>query len=792
MVIGITKYYHNDVILFRNKYKDGYMNSKDISKIIEKNLCEGNVLYIENDKVQSIFSDFNKVVSKLKRGIENFADYNNLIEKAEKDKEKGILQWMLDEDNKYCVMQDSIKEKGEKKKALFLTSKGTYQTKYLTFYEQLSFKYTAKFFARELTKRFNNSFPNTRIDKILAVTVSSQLLAIEIVKLLGNPKDDLIKLQSYYSFENEKPYDKIAEGKNILIVNDVISTGSLIERLITGIKSKNSSVAGILTIADTRQKNDGGATNESSIFFGDMENKIISIVASQKNGDFSIEKYKEKPSGTENYPVKRINPILNSIVTLNTEHTEKEKILYDKPEDFFDQGQIDNNILQIGHFKQSSLSHTSFFTDMWALLEGDNGKKLLEMCKEKMDEKLKIFQKEKSKPIFIFYPAHSAIEQISDDKYHDIFKTDEANIIGLQRYEVPMGWRFVFPPRRFNNVIRGQQVLIVDSGTLSGQSLVQLIDAISIYEVSRIDVLIIIGRIDDFQREFYSRLQKLKAKRKIDKYDSEEDKKRETIADLNIFFGTNLHILSYQTQEMCPMCREIKLLEKYIKDYGDKIPQEAKEYIKDRLIEIKLQDNDSRNTSEYIPKIKGTDKRDFKEIFMMRDELGKLDGHRFYEDYFSDLEKLCGNYTGNLMNIKNREHLFSTNENNKNDLRKFEQILICLMHEPRLISTIKDLMIDLFNILTRIVDYIINKDKDKDKLNYEWSKYAILKVYYALFENKLKFFEYSNIQLLFDFCREDKDCLNYLSFLLWEPSGVKDPKRKVIDEFSKELYDLNI
>jgi len=789
--IGVNSKYDDEIFTYLLLNPS---DSKDISKFDEKNLCEGNVLFIENDRVQSIFSNFNQVVNKLKRGIENFADYNNLIEKASTDKEKGILQWMLDENNKYCVMQDSIKENGIKKKSLFLTSKGTYQTKYLTFYEQLSFKYTAKFFARELTERFNNAFPNVKIDKILAVTVSSQLLAIEIIKLLGKPKDDLIKLQSYYSFENEKPYDEITSEKNILIVNDVISTGSLIKRLITGIENKKSNVVGILTIADTRQYDgvDKEKEYQSEPFSKDTENKIISIVASKDNKNFEIAKWKEKPKGKESYPVKRINPILNSIVTLNTEHTEKEKILYDNPEDFFDKAEIDENIFQIGHFKQSSLSHTSFFTDVRALFEGDNGKKLLEMCKAKMDEKLNVFQKEKSKPIFIFYPAHSAIEQVNDDTYHDIFKTDEANIIGLQRYEVPMGWRFVFPPRRFNNVIRGQQVLIVDSGTLSGQSLVQLIDAVSIYEVSRIDVLIIIGRIDDFQREFYSRLQTLKDKRKNDRFDNEEDKNRKTIADLNIFFGTNLHILSYQTQEMCPMCREIKLLEKYKKDYEDKIPQEAKNYIECRLNEIKLQDNGDRKSSEYIPKIKGTDKYDFKEIFIVRDELGKLDGHRFYEDYFNDLENLCGNYTINLLNKNNDEHLFSTNTDNKTDLKKFEQILICLMHEPRLISTIKDLMIDLFDILKSIIDHIIESSNEKDNLNYDWSKYALLRIYYEMTSDK-KFYTPDIFEKVFLFCDNDPDALNYTSFLLAREMYKMEleTKRKHYYHISEILTRLN-
>jgi len=764
-----------------------FNGEKSFDKSVFKNdyLCEGNVISQYQDRAISIFSNF-----------------QDLIFEAKKARENTILGW---------INNDVIKDGGRptekhNEKRLFLTSKGTYQTKYLSFYDTLNFKYSAQFFAKFLLDKYIDTFNADKeflkFDKILAVTVSSQLLAIEIRNLIkdedtysflrkgGSDKNecskdlticpDLIKLSSYFSFEEEKPFRDIEKNQRILIVNDVISTGSLIDRLYKGIEKRESIITGILSIVDTRKKGDG----YSYFFDNEVENKIISIISSEQNTDFIIEKFKYKPQGTETYKIKRINPILNSIVTLNSKHTEKNKILFENPKEFIDL--VSPDIFQIGHFKQSLLSCSSYFTDMFALLRENKGIELLERCKIEMDKRLD----EACKPFFVFHPVHSGIEQISEDTYNKVFRTNKANIIGLQRYQTPLGWRFVFPPKRFNDVLKRQPILITDSGTLSGQSLIQLIDAVSIYEVSRIDVLIIIGRLDDFQREFYSRLQTIKVKTKID--NELNDKNREVIVPLNIFFGTNLHIPSYQTEEMCPFCKETLFLNKCLNDYKDSIPQEARSYIEKRKIEIEKQENGKKITPEYIPKDIITEKWDFKNIFLMRDELGKIDGYRFYEDYFSRndnneeerLDDLCNRYPNegwvNLLNSENKE-----------DLRKIEQVLICILHEPYLISTIRDLLVNLFDILKSIAYKLVKTAEIIPKLNYVWNKYAILRIYYALYNENLDFFEYSNIQLIFDFCEEDKDCLNYLSFLLWEPSELKKQKRETIDEFSKDLYETD-
>ena len=755
-----------------------FNSDKSLDKSLFRNeyLCEGNVISKYQDRAISIFSNF-----------------NDLIRKARIARENIILEWVKND-----IMKDGEKPtKKHNEKRLFLTSKGTFQTKYLSFYDTLNFKYSAKFFARFLLDKYIDSFnvhkELIKFDQILAVTVSSQLLAIEIRNLIK--EDDsysflrinnsaeiditdcpsLIKLSSYFSFEEEKPFKDIKEGQRILIVNDVISTGSLIERLIKGIEKKDAKITSVLAIADTRKRDVDKSIEYPSIFFDeigriDIENKIISIISSEQNPYFIIEKFKYKPQGAEKYKIKRINPILNSIVTLNSKHTEKNKILFENSKGFFDT--VNPDIFQIGHFKQSLLSCSSYFTDMYALLRNGDGIKLLELCKDEIVNKTG----EQYSPFFIFHPVHSGIEQISEETYNKIFGTNKANIVGLQRYQTPLGWRFIFPPKRFNDILKGQPILITDSGTLSGQSLIQLIDAVSIYEVSRIDVLIIIGRLDDFQREFYSRLQTIKVKTKID--NNKIDKNKEVIVPLNIFFGTNLHIPSYQTEDMCPFCKELFKLNEY--KHKDFITKEVKNYIEKREEEIKTQKNGEKHTPKYIPTDRTTEVPDFKNIFLMRDELGKIDGYRFYEDYFSRNDDSEEERLDDLSNrYPNEEWTNLFYLRNKEDLKKFEQVLICILHEPNLVATIKDLLLNLFVILKNIIYKLINNYNSVSELNYNWSYYALLRVYHILCD-KNDFFSISNFELVFSFCEKDDNALNYFSFVIWESYYFNDDLKEYI------------
>ncbi|MBS4067285.1 MAG: hypothetical protein KGZ62_01645 [Sulfurimonas sp.] len=846
--IGIRK---KEDEIWLTKIFFGKISTINIDNIEDKWICEGNVISIYDDFVYSVFKDF-----------------NDLMVKFTEAKLKFTENWLI------TTIEDGTKPKAGKLPYVFLTSKGSYQQQYISLYETLHFKYLANYFAKLLLdiyiensiKHFNeknetkfydlneslkSDFLETlRFDKLIVVTVSSQLIGVAIRNLIKNNDDyeflrnkkyqeinqkwqhenegktlkarikdcpEIIRLSSYFTFDTEKPFENIEKGNEIIIVNDVISTGSLIQRLIDGIIFKKAKISAVLTIADCRDKNADLSKEHQSIFFtADIENTLVSIVSSLKNSDFVLKKQILKPKGI--FDIKRINPILNAVVELKSEHSEKTRILFEKPEDILSTSIFQNNIFQIGHFKQN-LSHNAYFTDMGRLFYEENGKALLMKLKEKIEldprslmvtdydmiknnlnnatnsikslltfkylalnnpklnaittsieDLLKDIDNERLdntsnsisyKPDFIFHPVFSGIEEVTDETFHEVFGTNLDNIISLQRYETKNGWRFPFPAKRFNKITQGQHILIIDSGALSGHSLVQLVDSISFLEVGRIDVLTIISRIDDFQREFYSRLKSIKVKNL--KNNNESDK-RETNVNLNLLFGINLNIPPYISEDVCPYCKEIKLLDSYLKNFETKLlPNETKEYIKERkLNEIMFIKDPSKSIfPTYIPVLKDTKLPDYPNLFLMRDKLGKIDSYRFYHDYFPEFDEMCDDAS--------EIGIF----NNPKELKSFEQILICLLHEPFLYGILKDLLVNVHYIAKNIIKEIVfDQSHKKEELFYEWTNYSLIRLAYLFNSDNVLDINYiykpDSFEALFDFVQDNEQGLNYLSFLIAE------------------------
>lgn len=860
--IGIRK---QEDEIWLTKIFFGKITTVNIDNIEDKWICEGNVISIYDDFVYSVFTDF-----------------NDLIVKFTESKLRFTESWLM------TTVEDGTKPKEGKLPFVFLTSKGSYQQQYISLYETLHFKYLANYFAKFLLdihiensiKHFNerneikfidlnesvkSDFLETlRFDKLIVVTVSSQLIGVAIRNLIKNNDDyaflrnrkyqennqkwqhehegeilkarikdcpEIIRLSSYFSFDTEKPFENIEKGNDILIVNDVISTGSLIQRLIDGIIFKKANISAVLTIADCRDKDADLSKEHQSIFFtADIENTLVSILSSIKSADFVLKKQIAKPKGI--YEIKRINPILNAVVELKSEHSEKTRILFERPEDILNTSIFQNDIFQIGHFKQN-LSHNGYFTDMGRLFYEENGKALLMKLKEKIEldptslmvtdydtiknnlnnatnsikslltfkhlainnpklntiaisieDLLKDIDNERLdnpsnsisyKPDFIFHPVFSGIEEVSDETFHEVFGTKLDNIISLQRYETKNGWRFPFPAKRFNKITQGQHVLIIDSGALSGHSLVQLVDSISFLEVGRIDVLTIICRIDDFQREFYSRLKSIRVKNL--KNNNESDK-RESIVNLNLLFGINLNIPPYISEDVCPYCKEIKLLNSYLKNFEKKVlPHETMEYIKERKQNEIMLIKDPSNSifPTYIPILKDSKFPDYPSLFLMRDKLGKVDSYRFYHDYFPEFDKLCDD--------SSELGIF----NSPKELKYFEQILICLLHEPLLYGILKDLLVNVHYIAKNIINEIVfTQSHKKEELFYQWTNYSLIKLAYLFNSgNALDTYYIYNpdsFEALFDFAKDDEQGLNYLSFLISEEyHGLKEKSKENVN-----------
>lgn len=818
----------------------------DISQLMTKKLLNnkslgGSVFADNNNFKYAIFTTSLELVEKFKEARQNAII--KLINALITDGSKPIADF---------------KKKGIKEHFIFQASKGSFQTKYLSLYETLHNKYLAKYLAKKLLDKYIAKIKDKpNFNKIITVTVSSQLIGVAIRDLikeepeyhfLKTGKDDtmescpsLIMLSSYYSFEDEKPFTKIKADDNVLIVNDVISTGSLVHKLLQKIRKKNAIVTGVMSIADCRIQKMHDDEEDDCEFELLKDEPLFTLVGYPKENDIEIRKYKKKEFAIKalnkdcgknlvesNIDVKRINPLLNTVVELSDEYAEKQRILFENPKELLPTDEKELKLYQdkffkIGHFEQN-ISHNGYLTNMKTLFSNDEGLRIIKEIKHKIDSEYqtklynrniddatKLFsiislagqienveianaistemrqvldtlinepskphsKKYSYKPDFIFYPIFSGIENFSHDQFHEVFNTDYENIIGLQRFDTDKGWRFPFPPKRFNNITKGKHILIFDSGALTGESLVQMIDSVSFLDVARIDVISVVGRIEDYNREFFSRIKSLKVKTLHDEYFDESierfEHKQEIVrnkvsfANLNIIFGINFHIPVFSSKSSCPFCEELSELYSFQDISKPLFPPATKSYIEKRIKEIgriDLNHEPNSPTPEYIPYEKLYEDDETKEerkqydivsIFLMRDKLGKIDSYRFYKEYYKPFdEDIIKHLDGNIYE-------------KKDVLKQIELILICILHEPKLFKVHKDLLVNIHDKCEEIILDIIFDDATLEKLNFKWSKYSIVRLFLLYFRKAL--IDQKEFERLFVFIGDDEDSLNYLSFV---------------------------
>lgn len=717
-----------------------------------------------------------------------------------------------------------------KEETVFLTSNGGFQFSYISLYEILNDKYVARYFAKslldkfcfEITKRIaDGEKPESyQFDKIVTVTVSSQLIGIALRDLIDKEPSysffkksskqaaskvqspELIMLSSYYSFDKEKPFSQIQEGENILILNDVISTGKLLDTIFQRINDdRKAIVTSVFSIVDTRIPDellDNKPYKEiESYYFKEAEQNFFSL-ANYKDG-ILIKKFDGPYNGAAK-PA-RINPLLNTIISMDSSHSEEDRVLFKTP-DFINDTNIDSEYLKIGHYHQN-LSHIGYLTDVRKLFASPKGGIILssiqkfiahsefsiseaaqidiiesQLAKIKSshdntktlalfssvesqlnDIKLVLSEREKKKhfrPDFIFYPIFSGIEVMGQTLLSEIFGTNPDNIIGLQRYSTPKGWRFPFPPKRYNKLSKNKTILILDSGSLSGESLVQLIDGISFLDVKEIYMLSVVTRIDDFNREFYSRLRTLKVKRLRDNKHEINTKQTESIVPLQILFGIKLNIPVYP-KTSCPFCSEINSLSNIGFNTHHNTPNsDIQFYIQKRIDLLKVQDvsKSSISSCTYLPTIRSTDKKvDTKELFIVRDLIGKVDNYRFYSRNAEYFEKISDE-------INKNPEWFKIPAIQK----ELELILGCLAHESTLFELVDNLLNNISYYLKLYLKKLLCKEIQASNLFYDWENQTLIRLMFLILDKEC--FELKMFEKILDFDTDENKSLP--QYILWD------------------------
>lgn len=570
-----------------------------------------------------------------------------------------------------------------KPNTVFLASNGTYLSEYISFNEKLHILSYRRMIACYFIFCLFNKRDEREVlslNKILSVTLSSQLIGNEVKEILNAIDErinvELIALSNYYNFQNEERFNDIKRNNNVIIVSDVISTGSLTHNLIKAVEKQNAKPVACISIINLGNNDVAFKKNVPIISLAESSVKIVDGL---KVGTL----------------IEWINPVLNVPVSMPKSKS-KENVLFEK-EDFLEF--IDEEYLIIGNLKNESV-YFNYFLQTSELLKNDlkNNffllKNLFSRLKDKkkkqqineidliqkgisiisksgvnprLKEQLETLNKIVSKiskkhesELFneynadlVFYPFLSDINIIEDDIRPFIdsaLNTNSPVIFPIPRIMTPRGWRFSFPPKFLNIVTsrKSMSALIIDDGSCTGATIMQMIDSISFLSLKSIDVLSIFGRLEDFQKELFSRIKSIDIK--------------ESVVPINIYFGTHFNIPIHNSSES-PFhleLREIKELEKHLNQY---ISPEFERYLNERKEFVSnIQYPKVQYGKSYIDPAVSR-----KKLFELRDFLGRYDSYRLFSD---DIP---------LSNINN---LIS-------DRDAIYRLLIVLNLEPNLYHTVK-------------------------------------------------------------------------------------------------------
>ncbi|RKR80401.1 hypothetical protein BDD43_0506 [Mucilaginibacter gracilis] len=316
---------------------------------------------------------------------------------------------------------------------------------------------------------------------------------------------------------------------------------------------------------------------------------------------------------------------------------------------------------------------------------------------------------------FIFYPVFSGIEHLHKIDFQELFGVKYSNIIPLQRFDTNKGWRFIIPQKSYNERLKGKNAIVVDMGSFTGDSIIQMVDALSVFELNKITVISLIGRLEDFDREFFSKVQELKVKLlQSPEGTASVHKDEEKLAPLKIYFGVNLHIPPASSSKICEHCQEITLLNRYRQiEIFNKTP--AIKYIEERLrvLELKHFSEIELQCPPYMPKTRGG-AFDVETFFSVRNHLGKIDGYRFYTDYYTFFDDLKEGTEGF------NEHI--------------EAIIAVSLHEKHLWKTINNQLPDVKEKIRVYIDHIMSQKLALRQLHYNWDVVSLLKCYFLVNE----------------------------------------------------------
>lgn len=707
----------------------GVYDDYDIKKL-------DNLLYTEYSLAKSDFNEPNNleghIISFDTYGnvISNFPDKYNLI--SDFKKEEDILIG-LNIKNLLGEKEGIVKDNGED---LYLCNGNYYQKEYVEINNIISSKNELEKVTSLFYKKLESKVGNINNFKFISITSTSNKILQSFVDLKLINNDNFWAYDNYHSFVLDMNSKNINSNLDFILICDVISTGFLTKLLDKKLKDLGSNLKYIGVLVSVVDKSFRIKEN----YLDSFSSKLISLY------DYRIEKYelKEIKEDFNNKNIIRINPFTNIPIRLSFQETNyNDSILFhttieynpDKNIIYFKNEFLDSVLsenIKVGYYKFNNLIHPYFF-DTKSILD-NLSVNLIKKAFIKINKTNLEYEK-----IGVFYPRNSGIKS-------DIFFTNLKTAIGndnLEEVEIDRinsneGWRFPHNSKYLSSKVDGNLCLIIDDGTSTGDSLMQMIDEISFFNAKEIILLCFIGRLPDHKREFFSRVSSIKVK-------------NGTPINLSIFFATHWHIPTYYLDSN-PIIDETIWLKELINIQNT--PYNISKIAKRILKAIEPQ-KDNFKDYRYLPKIKETDDVPKKDLLIRREEIGKVIGYRLYKENF------------NYFNFFIKKYSQEKRENER--YKEIELVCACFVYEPYLYEKLTGILPDVTKLIEDFVKYLIYSFDKYDKYrSFDWDKKDIIHLFFIVFKNDKLVNELTpvNFKKIIEFTKPKESSLDYVLFKL--------------------------
>ena len=458
------------------------------------------------------------------------------------------------------------------------------------------------------------------INFIFGCTASTYPLIESIAEGLSLKRDDdYLCIETYLDSLGHPDIEEIPEGKNILLVTDVISTGDLVERMVEAVITRKANPLAVAAIVDTRE------SFESEVQVNDIRVKVYALYHEPVQKDIQPIKLNKKGQADLVFDNKNIIEIDRLTATPYYELSFSPSPIID-PKEFFNLISKNSYAVINRHVKTGG-THFCFYLDTKEIFQNQ------QICPELIDKIINCLKKDLGTklPNFLtlLYPWGSNAKDATPALESALKKTFNINNIEVRSIfrskSKQRGWRFGSPDKSYESVIKNNTVVIWDDGSNSGDTLSQLIDYTCSFKPAKVLVYILISRFEPFYRKFFQ---------KIKSYDSKEKK-----IPLNITFITALDLPTYKPNN-CPVCeKRISLKSESLKPFADLEP--VRNHIgreEKRLKEFRLGDiRDEIKAKEYfsmseLSKESEQFRSEIAKLIMMREIVAKLEAIISTED----------------------------------------------------------------------------------------------------------------------------------------------------------------